>query len=193
MVFYAVFDEGFALLDTPEAVIGLLRKANNVEIKQMNYINGAYVLCCEKYVKRWVDAGNSTQPPLPRLEELINAGGVYVNPAMTNVWNRNCPIFHGDRSFAVVGWNGCVGVADIWSLDECLRQSCFQWVEVKEVSSPIVAAQLAVSMYQQRLMSIGAYLQEPVQAPVTLPINEIYLSMVSEPALQRTEGKMFLA
>jgi len=174
MVLATIFDGGFAILENREQVVCLVLKTKNVEIKSFDFAEDAYSYCCKQSARRWVDLGQILPLPLPPIDDLIKAGGVYINPFMNKEWVMNYPIFYNGRIFSTVGLFQCAHLFGIDKLAEYIFNYSTQWIHICEVASGHEAKNHAIYEYKVQHMAMGAYLPAPLRIPDDLPENEIF-------------------
>lgn len=191
MFFAVVFRDGFAILVNRELVVSLLEGEKNIEIQVFTSIESAYVYCCQQYTKRWVNSGQTIQPPLPRLEEFLNAEVVYINPLMYEIRKLVCPI-SWDRSFSVVGPFSVVCIKGICNLAAYILEISLPYVHICEFVFEQEANDHALYQYKLQQMSLSAYLPNPIQVPNNLPVNEVFQDDSQLSVLKIPEIKGFL-
>lgn len=176
MLSSVTFERGLALLDNFKSAYSLIYEERDVELKSFESVKAGYVYACHQYVRRWVDGGHAQQVPLPRLEELLEAGGVYLNPLSQCIYPVCRVGLSGEpqRFFSVVAPFVCAYVDSLNNLFSVIFQYNLQYVHVKEFISPMEAKNYTVYDYTVEHMSFGAYLADIIHLPSNLRLNEVF-------------------
>ena len=192
MFFSVVFDDGFALLANAKELMWLIIRARNVEVETFATVEGAYANCCKKYVRRWVEGGQKAQPLLPRLEGILQAGGIFFNSAGVAKRELVQPIFKTNRIFSVVGSYGCSATTDIYTLFNILALEGLPWLRIFEMATEAAAVEKACHEYKIQQMAVSAYFKEMAHVPDMLTANEIFLDDRLKASLERSGPSGFL-
>lgn len=176
MFLSVIFERGLALLDNFNATYPLIYEERNVEIKCLGAVEAGYVYACQQYVRQWLDEGHAQQALLPRLEELLQAGGVYLNPFSQLIYPVCRVGLNGEpqRFFSVVAPFVCAYVDSLNNLFNVIFQYNLRYVHVKEFKSSIEAKAYTVYDYTVEHMSFGAYLADIIHLPSNLQLNEVF-------------------
>jgi hypothetical protein len=175
MIFAIVFEKGFAILDNLISVYSLIVRERNIVLKAFESAELSYRYCCETFIKHWLDKGNEEQPPLPRLEELLQAGGIYINPFTEVLIYPVCRVgLYGEpiRYFSVNVPFKCACVDSVTNAISIIGDEIYP--EVTEFYTPEKAEMNALYLYKVQMMSFGAYLTDNIYLPARLPLNEIF-------------------
>lgn len=178
MVLSLIFRKGFAILDNLEVLYSLMADERDVELRSFPSVEAGYVYACRQCVEQWLRRGYNQQIPLPRLDDLIQAGGVYRNPLVAN-WV--CPIYQsceldGEplRYFSIVAPFVCAYVDSLDNLFRIIFQYKLQYIHVQEFKNPMDAKAFTICNYQMTHMSFGAYLTGVIHLPGDLRLNEVF-------------------
>lgn len=178
MVLSLIFRKGFALLDNFEVLCSLMVDERDVELRSFQSVEAGYVYACRQYIEQWFRWGYNQQIPLPRLDDLIQAGGVYRNPLVSN-WV--CPLYHSReldgeplRYFSIVAPFVCAYVDSLDNLFSIIFQYKLRHVHVREFKNPMEAKTFTICNYQMMHMSFGAYLNGIIHLPGDLRLNEVF-------------------
>ncbi len=176
MLVTMIFERGFAVVDDIQKVYALMYEERELEIRSAVSIKEAYAYCCEQYVRRWIKAGNKKQAPLILLEDLMKAGGVYINPFAESLFR---PVFRVGTTLQEVRVFSIIAPFEFAYVDN-IENACVFMIEEKrclkitEHPTIIEAQKHANNEYLVQQMAMGAYLKVPVQVPTQLLPNEVF-------------------
>jgi hypothetical protein len=177
MIMTVIFENGFSILDTLEQVFWIMQQEKKIEVKGFFTAESAYVYGCEQYVRRWLAEGNSNQVPLPRFDDLLKAGGTYINPLTERLID---PIKHVDsngeaiRFFSLVAPFTCACICGVYNVMAAILENNISYFCLCEFRSPEEVQKHVIFEYMVQQMSIGAYLKENIYLPKELSLNEVF-------------------
>jgi hypothetical protein len=196
MIMTVIFENGFSILDTLEQVFGVMQQEKKIEVKGFFTAEAAYVYGCEQYVRRWLTGGNSNQLPLPRFDDLLKAGGTYINPLTERLID---PIKHVDsngeaiRFFSLVAPFTCACICGVYNVMAAILENNISYFCLCEFRSPEEVQKYVIFEYRVQQMSIGAYLEKPIYLPDALSINELFFDVeINSTSQQIKEIKGFI-
>ncbi|MEN6383838.1 MAG: hypothetical protein ABFD79_01420 [Phycisphaerales bacterium] len=177
MISALTFERGLALLNDLKNVYCLVDQERDVELKSFGTVGAGYVEVCHQYVRRWLNEGHGQQVPLPRLEDLLKGGGVYINPFAAQL---QYPVFRAKpngeplRYFSLVAPFVCAYVDSLDNLFSIIYQYKLQYIHFKEFRSVMEAREYMLDDYKVTQMSIGAYFNDIICHPSELQLNDVF-------------------
>lgn len=181
MYFTLIGDEGFAISDKLENFYGLIEKGllNDVYGESFQDAGQAYVTACRVYVERAYNQ-RRLYPPLPKLDELIQHGSLYLDPT----YQKLETVITAKRYFGVVTERGYLSSDNFADIIEFVRLYCQWHCEIIESPDKEALLQTTRKKYALQRMAMAAYITDLLMMPQKINIGEAFIDY----SLQKSAG-----
>jgi hypothetical protein len=176
-----VGNEGFAISENLVDFVRLIEKGmiNDVYGESFQDAGQAYVAACRLCVERAYNQ-RRLYSPLPKLDELIRYGGLYLDPT----YQKPKAVITVRRYFSVVSERGFVTSANFVDIAEFVRLYCQWHCEIIESPDKEALLQTIQKKYAFQRMAMSAYIVEPLLMPQKINIGEAFMDY----SLQKSAG-----
>ena len=172
MYFTIIGNEGFAISDNFGDFAGLIEKGmiNDIYVNSFRDVEQAYVADCKLYVERAYKQ-RGFYPPLPKLDELIQHGGLYLAPT----YQKLETVITAKRYFGVLTEQGYLSSDNFADIVEFVRLYCRWHCEVFESPDKSWLLEAIQKKYMLQRMAMSAYITDPLMMPQKIDIGEAFV------------------